>query len=187
MPDQDIDEKMPETKQIFEILMRENSQMLLTYLRSSVSPTHVVDELFQETMLTAWQKLHSFDNTRPLGPWLRGIAKNHLLAHYRKSKQEILICNEQTLDYLEQAINQIDQQAGDSWQQKVAPLNDCIQKLPEKYRTAIEARFIHNQKPQAISLMFNISPEALKKRLQRAKKLLFNCLNTKIPLEAENE
>lgn len=178
---------MIEAKQVFEILMRENSQMLLTYLRACVRSPHVVDELFQETMLSAWKKLDNFDTSRAFAPWLRGIAKNHILTHYRQYKQEVLMDNEQLLDYLEQSINQIDKQAGDTWQDKVAPLNICIQQLPETYRSAIEARYLHSQKSQEISRTLNISTEALKKRLQRAKKLLFTCLNHKISLEVGNE
>lgn len=178
---------MLNAKQVFEILIRENSQMLLTYLRACVQSQHLVDELFQETMLTAWQKLDSFDQSRPFAPWLRGIAKKHMLTYFRHIKHEQLMCNEQALDYLDRAITQIDSQVGDNWQQKIAPLHSCIQQLPEKYRTVIEARYLHNQKPQAISAATLIAPETLKKRLQRAKKMLFSCLNSKISLEAHHE
>lgn len=178
---------MLDAKQVFEILIREHSQMLLTYLRASVGASHQVDELFQETMLTAWQRLDSFDQRRPFAPWLRGIAKNHLLAFYRKNQHEQLMSNEQVLEHIDYAMAQIDKQAGDNWQDKLTPLHICIQQLPDSYRNAIEARYLHNQKPQAISKQSNIHPETLKKRLQRAKKRLFTCLNSKITLESNNE
>lgn len=171
------------SKQVFEILMRENMQMLLTYLRATVKAPHLVDEIFQETMLTAWQKLDDFDTSRLFAPWLRGIAKNHILTHYRKSKREMLLGNDELLNFIEQKIHLIEQQPGDNWSDKIAPLHTCIKALPEKYREAIEARYIHEQKPATITRELNVPAETIKKRLQRAKKNLFTCLNNKLTAE----
>jgi RNA polymerase sigma-70 factor (ECF subfamily) len=172
-----------QAKQIFEILMRENSQMLITYLRAVVGAQHLVDEIFQETMLTAWQKLHDFDNTRPFGPWLRGIAKNHLFSHYRASKREVLMCNEQVLDFLEQKIHSLEQQSGDTWDEKISPLKQCIELLPDTYRQVIEARYINEQKSAFVRQQLAISKEAFKKRLQRAKQMLYKCIVMKATTE----
>ncbi len=62
-----------ETK-AFEILMRENSRMLLSYLNCVVQDVASVDDLFQETMVVAWRRLGDCDLSVPFGPWLRGIA-----------------------------------------------------------------------------------------------------------------
>ncbi|AWB65603.1 RNA polymerase factor sigma-70 [Saccharobesus litoralis] len=176
-----------QAKQVFEILMRENSQMLLTYLRATAKAPHLVDEIFQETMVTAWHKLDEFDSSRPFAPWLRGIAKNHLLCHYRKSKREMLLCNDEVLDFLEQHIHALEQTPGDSWDDKIAPLKDCIEQLPDKYRQAVEVRYIQEQKPMLAKLQLAISAEALKKRLQRAKQVLFDCLSKKIAMAGEHD
>lgn len=158
--------------------------MLLTYLRATVQSPHLVDEIFQETMLTAWQKLDDFDNSRLFGPWLRGIAKNHVLTHYRKAKREILMGNDDVLNVIEQKLFLIEQQPGDCWADKLAPLKLCIKQLPNKYREAIEARYIQEQKPSTLTQQLNISADAIKKRLQRGKKHLFDCLQQKLTAEA---
>ncbi|KMT64423.1 sigma-70 family RNA polymerase sigma factor [Catenovulum maritimum] len=172
---------------VFEILMREHSQMLLTYLRALVQTPDLVDEIFQQTMVTAWQKLDDFDTSRPFAPWLRGIAKMHVLTHYRKSKTEILLCNQEVLDYLELHIHTLEQTPGDSWQDKIAPLNQCIEQLPNSYKQTIEARYLHEQKNAVIVQQLQISAEALKKRLQRAKQILFDCLAKKTAMAGEHE
>ena len=46
---------MNKGKEVFEILMRENADMLLAFLRASVRDSHAVDEMFQETMVVAWR------------------------------------------------------------------------------------------------------------------------------------
>lgn len=175
-----------QAKQVFEILMREHSDMLMTYLRATAGAQHLVDEIFQETMLTAWQKIDDFDRQRAFGPWLRGIAKNHLLTHYRKSKREVLFQNEQVLDFIEQKIYLFEQQAGDTWAEKISPLNHCIKELPQKYREAVEARYLQEQKTGIVRDQLMISTEALKKRLQRAKKALSDCINKKLSTEYQS-
>ena len=39
---------MNKGKEVFEILMRENADMLLAFLRASVRDSHAVDEMFQK-------------------------------------------------------------------------------------------------------------------------------------------
>lgn len=167
--------------------MRENSQMLLTFIRASVLNRQLVDETFQETMLIAWQKLDSFDLDKPFGPWLRGIAKNVMLQQYRKTKHENLMSNHHLLDYIDEHVNQIDKYNGDSWEDKVAPLKYCLTKLPNKYQQTIEARYTNQQKLNEVENQLSISSEALKKQLQRARKMLFECIIKKMALNTKYE
>ena len=44
--------------------------------RAGLDDPSAVDDLFQETMLIAWQKITAYDRLRPFGAWLRGIARN---------------------------------------------------------------------------------------------------------------
>ena len=62
-------------KQVFEVLMRENADMLLAFLRASVRDKHAAEDIFQETMIVAWRRMDSFDRERSFAKWLRGIAK----------------------------------------------------------------------------------------------------------------
>src|SRR5690606_41079446 len=73
-----------DAKGVFEILVREHAGMLRVYLHSAVYDEAAVDDLFQETMLTAWRLIDRFDSSRPFGPWLRGIAGKLVLAWRRQ-------------------------------------------------------------------------------------------------------
>lgn len=167
------------SEQVFEILMREQTGMLLTYLRAIVGSPAAVDDIYQETMLTAWRKLDSFDRTRSFGPWLRGIAKNHALAHFRCAKRDMLMCNDAILEHLDQQLLHIELSSGDSWQEKTKVLHQCIEQLPEKYQQVVRLRYLEERKTAEVQQHLDISKEALKKRLPRAKKQLFQCLQQK--------
>lgn len=110
--------KKEQVKAVFEILVRENQAMLMTYFRAVVRNQPVIDDLFQETMVIAWQKLDEYDRDRPFGPWLRGIAAKLVMAHFRKTKSDIMMFEDETLEYLSQQIQHISESPGDTWDEK---------------------------------------------------------------------
>lgn len=168
-----------EAQAIFEILVRENEAMLVTYLRAAVRSQNAVEDLFQETMLVAWQKLNDYDRSRPFGPWIRGIAAKLIMAHFRKAKSDIMITGCETLEYLSQQIEHIHERPGDTWEQKIDALKHCIEALPNNYKEMIELRYFKHQLPSKISEITSISLEAVLKRLQRARAQLLDCLKRK--------
>jgi DNA-directed RNA polymerase specialized sigma24 family protein len=63
-----------DVKTLFEALIRENTGMLMAYIRAGIRDEHAADDVYQETVLAAWKRLDDYDSQKPLGPWLRGIA-----------------------------------------------------------------------------------------------------------------
>lgn len=170
---------------VFEILVRDNADMLTAYLRSVVRDPATVDDLFQETMLIAWRKLDEFDRSRPFGAWLRGIAGRLVLAERRKRAAGLIFCDETTLQYLDQGLERVSQQKGDTLDEKLACLRGCLDLLPEPYREAVHLRYREGLSPNGVMDRLRISWDAQKKRLQRARALLLDCLRRKLALEEQ--
>ncbi len=164
---------------IFSVLVHENTGMLMTYLRASVARESFAEDLFQETMVVAWKRFEEFDRTRPFGPWLRGIAKNLILAHYRARKKDMLLCSLDVLEHLDRRVEQIAQRPGDTWDEKIARLSDCLEHLPNEYREPLELHYRDHHNTHTISGLLATSREAVKKRLQRARAKLADCLKRK--------
>jgi RNA polymerase sigma-70 factor (ECF subfamily) len=164
---------------IFSVLVHENTGMLMTYLRASVAREAPAEDLFQETMVVAWRRFEEFDRTRPFGPWLRGIARNLILAHYRASKRDMLLCTEDVLEHLDKRVEQIARRPGDTWDEKIAALDDCLDALPGEYREPLELHYRDHHNTHTISGLLSTSREAIKKRLQRARTKLADCLKRK--------
>lgn len=122
-----------DAKRIFEILMRENTAMLMAFLRSTIRDANTVDDLFQGTMLVAWRRLDEFDRERAFGPWLRGIASKLVLAHYRQHAQSAMTLDQSGLEWLESRFANLQNQPGDSYSEKLAALRDCVELLPDDY------------------------------------------------------
>jgi RNA polymerase sigma-70 factor (ECF subfamily) len=169
---------MPDAQKLFEALVREHAEMLLVYLRSALGSTSDVDDLFQETMIVAWRRLDDFDQTRPFGVWLRGIAKRLVLAHNRR--QGMRPCDSVILDQLDLRISQFAARPGDTWQEKLALLPHCIQSLPDHFRNAVQLRYFQRQSIAELVDSLPASEAAVKKRLQRARALILDCIQKKL-------
>lgn len=170
------------SKDLFEILVREHADMLAVYLRCAVRDPAAVDDLFQETLLTAWKILPRFDRTRPFGPWLRGIAAKLVLAHRRKDARSFHLLDEQILEHLESRHAALARMPGDTLDEKLDGLRDCLQMLPAPYRQAVELRYHEEMSSDRLAARLSISIEALKKRLQRGRAKLLVCLEKKLSL-----
>lgn len=170
----------PRSKDLFEILVREHAPMLIVYLRSVVSDAAAVDDLFQETMLTAWRTLDRFDRKRPFGPWLRGIAGKLIMAHRRKSADAHLLCDEHVLEHLDGRLAALEQQHGDTFDEKLAALRQCIDAMPDRYREVVRLRYRVELPTEQIAEHLKLTIETVKKRLQRARMRLFDCLSRKL-------
>ncbi len=172
-----------EAKTVFEILVRENQAMLMTYLRAVIRDQHIAEDLFQDTMLIAWKKLDRYDRTRPFGPWLRGIAAKLVMAHFRKAKADLMVVDDETLEYLSQQLQHISERPGDTWGDKTAALTRCIETLSEHYREAIQLRYFERTSAMQIAAKTQTSVETVQKRLQRARSKLLDCLRRKRVVE----
>ncbi len=166
-------------RKAFEILVRENSRMLTVYLRSLVQDEAAIDDLFQETMVVAWRRLDECDLDRPFGPWLRGIASRLVLAHYRTKKKQPVFLDEGILLVMDRQFESINTRVGDTWDEKVAALRDCLDALPEKQKNVLNARYLDDLPASSVAERFQLSLEACKKRLQRGRAMIADCLKKK--------
>ena len=167
-------------KQLFENLVRENADMLIAYVRSISRNDALADDVFQDTMLTAWRRQDDYDKDRFFGPWLRGIAARILLANHRKAARGASLCDEQTLDYLSQRFEALHRQPGDTFDEKLDALRDCVERLPERYRDPIKLRYEEDLRGDGLAQRLGLAAETVKKRLQRAKARLLDCISRKL-------
>ena len=164
---------------LFEILVRENADSLAAFLRAAVQDQASADDLFQETMLVAWRKIGEYDRTRPFGAWLRGIARNLVLAHYRAATRQIAVADDEIVDRLDRRMAEVDRQPGDTLDEKVQALRDCIDRLEPLYQEPIELHYRQHRTTEWIAERLATTKDAVQKQLQRARARLAECLERK--------
>lgn len=169
-----------EARDWFEILVREHAHSLMAYLRAVVDDAAAADDLFQETLCVAWRRIDDFDRKRPFAPWLRGIAAKLVLVWRRQHASQDRLCDAETLEYLDRRLAQVQRLPGDTLEEKLAALADCMAAMPESFRVALELRYQDEFRPPDVASRLNLSVEALKKRLQRGRAILLDCIRTKL-------
>lgn len=176
-----------DAKTLFEILIREHTEMLVAYLRAGVRDIHAVDDLYQECVLTAWKRLDDFDHSKPFGPWLRGIAGKTILAYYRSVSRAAQTLDDDSLVWLNDRFDAIQAMHGDTFQEKLVALRECIDALPEAYQRAITMRYSEQRGLSEIESKLDLAKETLKKRLARGKARLAECLERKLNLAVTSQ
>jgi RNA polymerase sigma-70 factor (ECF subfamily) len=158
--------------------------MLTSYLRAAGCDDALLDDVWQETMIVAWRKLEEFDRTKPFGPWLRGIAARTLLAQRRAAHRTVLLDDLEALQYLSNRFEQVQQLSGDTLDEKLDALRDCVSRLTAVEQECIELRYRDDLMPAAMSERIGVALETVKKRLVRAKQQLQTCMERKLQAHA---
>lgn len=164
-------------QQMFENLARENAEMLMSYLRALVLRGDTIEDLFQETMLTAWRRFESYDSARPFSPWLRGIASRIVLKHRERYTKDVFLCRPDP-DLLESLNSRFDTMAKshEDFEDLVDQLRRCLGELSGRIHDAIDLAYRDGFKFRQIAERLGSSEEAVKKRIQRGRQLLADCI-----------
>lgn len=163
-------------RDVFEILVRENAEMLSAYLRSLVGCDPAVDDLFQATMIVAWRRLKDYDRSRPFGAWLRGIARMLVMEHVRKSSSSRLtVADARVIDELDLRYASMGD-GGASFGDRADQLSKCLAALPEAMREVVDMVYARGMMLRQIALAIGVAEETLKKRVQRARVVLAQCV-----------
>lgn len=165
----------PSGREVFEILVREHADMLASYTRSLMWSPAAADDLFQETMLTAWRNLAEYDRSRPFGPWLRGIARILSLEYERKNRPHAPLTDATLLDALDARYDRL-APPGTHFRERAERLLRCIPRLPDAMREVIELMYSRGLLLRQIAESLGASEESVKKRAQRARQLLAQCV-----------
>jgi len=102
------------------------------YLARYVRDKEVVDDLAQETFLSAYLSLATFEDGRPVGAWLMGIARNRALRYLRSEKQR----RAREQNALQAALSGwwadlIESEVSGTREGEISALQSCIEKLPQ--------------------------------------------------------
>jgi len=163
----------------FETLVREQHDMLLAYLRAHTGQAASADDLFQKTMLEAWTHLDQLDPDRPAGPWLRGIARNMINSQRRDEARHWRRLAGLAAQRLDQHFDHLDAEPQLEFDEVLQALNDCIDRLDAGYRTPLKQSYWEGIAIKDIAIAMGIGLEACKKRIQRGREMLRDCMRGK--------
>lgn len=159
-------------KQEFMELVTQHHRELLVYTRTLTGENHLSQDIAQESFVVAWNNYEKFDITKNFGSWLRGIVRNKWKESLRKNSK-ITHVEDEVLDALEAEMQVWDQQSGSIFEK----LEGCLTKLPEQLLKVIKSYYYDGLKTEEIASTSELTGGAVRKRLERARVALKECIN----------
>jgi RNA polymerase sigma-70 factor (ECF subfamily) len=152
----------------FAELIRSHQQAVFNVAWRMLGNTQDAEDVTQETFLRAYRFWHTFDSTRPAGPWLKRIAVNVCLGRLGQAAPE------QPLD--DELVQPPDPHPGPEAQTEQRNLQEHIRaellRLPPRYRAVIELRHYQDLSYEEIAAALERPLSDVKSDLFRARKLL---------------
>ena len=143
----------------YEQLLNELGPVLLGYVRKRVFNPEIVQDVYQEVLLTFHKARHSYEVGRPFGPWLFTVARNSMLDALAKNRR--FVEKEIAVEELpETGTVEEDGSLGDD-------LDQALKALPPLNRQAIELLKLRGLTLEEAARELKISVPALKVRAHR--------------------
>jgi RNA polymerase sigma factor (sigma-70 family) len=162
------------TRETFSGLVCENHATLTAYARMITGDGVKAGEVVQDAFVTAWQNIGKFDVTRDVSSWLRGIVRNKWREACRRGNREISM-DEETLAAIESTIVE--------WQADRPEVFDrlahCRGQLPSALAESVDAFYDEQLSTEEAAVRLEINGATLRKRLERAREALRQCLQLK--------
>ena len=170
----------PTSREDFSELIRENQASLRSYIRSLGVRLAWVDDIAQETFILAYNKQSSYNEESDYGAWLRGIARNLVMNEISKSARRRRLLDQRLPEIVSahedsNAVLSLDDKEFGAQRQDA--LQACLQKLTERARIIIEARYFREQTSDVIGKDLAMKATAVRKALFSARKVLARCIS----------
>ncbi len=133
---------------------------------------HQAEDFLQEGFIKVFNKLHQYANKGSFEGWLRTIFVNNSIEALRKNKKWYELFPNEKSPQLITNTNILDHLA-------TQELLQCIQKLPDGYRTIFNLYVIEGFSHKEISKMLEISEGTSKSQLSRARIALQRIVKTR--------
>jgi RNA polymerase sigma-70 factor (ECF subfamily) len=181
------------TKIIFEKWVNDFSDELFSWAFYKTSSKETAEDLVQETFLAAYHKIDSFEGKSQPKTWLFSILNNKVIDYYRKSakttKKTSSLTENSGYELSDDLFTKIgcweNYEINPIWDQEVHLLDnsefnlvmqECMQELPKKWKTALTSKYLSDQKTEAICQELEITVSNYWQIVHRAKLLVKKCL-----------
>ena len=164
------------------------SDYLFNYAVARVNDSNIAKDLVQETFFAGLKSSGNFQGKATERTWLVSILKRKIIDHYRKinsnkGKAEVRM---NFYDHGENEGDWIEERVPQSWNNEAeknieneelkTQLEQCINKLPEKYAMVFKMKTIQEFETEEICKELNITPSNLWVIIHRARTQLRNCM-----------
>jgi len=172
----------PGDQRAFEILVRQHHRRLLGFALALVADPATAEDLVQEAFVTAYAKLDTFDPAGNFVAWVRAIVRFKYLESCRQQRETAVA--PEALAAIAAQHDAWDEQEQDK-DQVLAFLRACVKGLPEALARAVELFYLQDWSGRQVAAQLGASEPTIRKRLERARGLLAECVRARLQAQAE--
>jgi RNA polymerase sigma-70 factor, ECF subfamily len=167
------------SREAFSQLLRLHQAQVRAYLGRFARTTQLVDDLAQETFLTAWRKLDSYESKAPFRIWLLGIARLNGLMHLREEQRRRA---QETVPLASAVAEWASGQAGsvEDHDREVAALRQCIDRLPPHSAGIVRAHYFRGETANEMARQTGKTQGNLWVTLLRIRQALRECIRMRL-------
>ncbi|MDA3923148.1 MAG: sigma-70 family RNA polymerase sigma factor [Kiritimatiellae bacterium] len=145
---------------------------LFAYIRILLRSVQDVSDVLQDTNTVLWKKRELYDTDLPFLPWAKAFAYQQVRAYRQKQSRSRLVFNDKIMDIFSEKLSMERYSVHASFDR----LESCIEKLPERQRKLINARYHIGEPLEVLARNMKCSVNAVSILLCRTRQALLDCL-----------
>jgi RNA polymerase sigma-70 factor (ECF subfamily) len=160
--------------QTYREIIREYAPDVRFFLASNLFAKDMVEDLAQETFISAYENISKFDLDHNFRQWLIGIAANKLKMYYRSLKTQ-KSAYEKVLDIIRKKQQEENQEEELISKEKLR-LHKCLEAIPIRTRDILKGHYFQNIQIKQMAELQKTTEDAISSLLYRTKRKLADCL-----------
>lgn len=172
-----IDRVLGGDREAYRAIVSQFGPSIRAMLAGQLSDSSAVDDLAQETFIAAYEGLRTFQPDGDFELWLKGICRNRLMMYLRRIYQHGKALDRIKAQILQEALADTCRLQEPDGSATLEKLRDCLDKLPERVRDVLQARYFERQRVTTIAGRLRTSVMAISSLLFRGRKMLAGCID----------
>ncbi len=153
----------------FRILVDRYKDRVYTTVLRIVGNTHDAEDIAQETFISAYKSIRSFDLSKKFSPWLMRIATNMSIDYLRRRQPQSVSLDLPEVSELQLSENPLEAAEASQLNQLA---EDAIAQLPPTYRAAIALYYTEEFTYREVAETLDIPVGTVKTYLHRGREIL---------------
>ncbi|WP_341206971.1 sigma-70 family RNA polymerase sigma factor [uncultured Psychrosphaera sp.] len=157
----------------FERLIKSTQNMVSSIALAIVKDFHQSEDITQQVFISTWKNIKSLKNNSSFLPWIRQATRNTAFNALRANKSTTTLSDAESEQLLLQLCNHdLTHEEQVLLKEKNSILNSFLEKLPDDSRDVVLLYYREEQSTQHVATLLEISPENVRQKLTRARRLL---------------
>jgi RNA polymerase sigma-70 factor (ECF subfamily) len=165
-------------------LFLKNEDQIKAFLRMLVRDRSDYDDVCQSVAMTLWRKFGKYDESRPFGPWARGVAVKEVLQMRRESARCPTPFPAEVVGQLLEAFEKRVAASPDTGT-RLDALQQCLDALPAQSLNCVQLRYRESFSIPDIASRIGSTAVATQRALSRIRVRLAECIDRRLAVLQE--